>query len=668
MPVERTSRVVFLSYASEDSSPAKRICEALRAAGLEVWFDQSELRGGDAWDRKIRRQLRDCAIFIPIISANTASRHEGYFRFEWDLADQRSHMIAHSRAFIVPVCVDATSEAGADTPDSFQRVQWTRLPGGEASGEFVQHIARLLSNEPITESAQGSDNRTAIGRIAPATRTPTRGRRAVAYGVIAVGVASVFASFALHRLIGPRSIRGTTSIAVLPFVNESGDASQQYFSDGLSENLITTLSHLAGLKVIGRTSAFRFRHSRDDSQTIGAKLGVAHLLEGSVQHAGGMVRVSAELVDTSDGSTQWSERYDRPYKDLFVLEDDLTRSVAEALKARLIPKVDDAEQQTDRPPSGNLEAYDAVLEGEYYLARATDTDTRTAIERFTRATQLDPHYAFAWSSLSRAWTELGAYHLDLATAPAVYAKARAADNTALSLAPDLPSALVARGWLLEWADFDWRGAEAQYRRALQLDPGNGDAREGLAGILAAFGQMNRATELIRQALVTDPLNSTEHSYLAIYLSARNRLDEAEAAIRRAIDLQPGGVFLHFALTNIEILRGDIKAAMVAAQQEPASSVFHDSAIAEALQSGNDRVAADAALEKLIGHGPSWDPYDVAEIYAMRQDPDRTFQWLNRAWSYHDPGLHRLLYDPFIGRYKDDRRFLPFCRKIGLCRL
>ena len=141
------SHPVFLSYASQDAEAAQKICEALRAAGIEVFFDQSELRGGDAWDQKIRREIHDCALFIPVISANTTSRHEGYFRLEWDLADQRTHMLARNRAFVVPVCLDATPDAGADVPESFQRVQWTRLPAGETPSEFVRRIGQLLSGE-----------------------------------------------------------------------------------------------------------------------------------------------------------------------------------------------------------------------------------------------------------------------------------------------------------------------------------------------------------------------------------------------------------------------------------------------------------------------------------------------------------------------------------------
>jgi tetratricopeptide (TPR) repeat protein len=384
-----------------------------------------------------------------------------------------------------------------------------------------------------------------------------------------------------------------------------------------------------------------------------------------VRHAGDMVRISAELIDASDGSTQWSERYDRPYKDLFGLQDDLTRAVGGALKAHLLPTENTSVQQTDRPLSGNLDAYNAVLEGKHYLARDTDADNRKAIESFTRATQLDPRYAFAWSSLSRAWADLGGYHVDLAAAPEAFSKARPAVNTALSLAPDLASAHIARGWLLDMGDLDWRGAEGEYRRAFELAPESGDAAAGLARQLAIFGHVDQAITLTQQALATDPLHARWYGWLAGYLSALNRLQEAEAAIRRAIDLQPGGVRLHFVLSEIEIRRGNPEAALAAAKQEPLGSVFRDAALAKALQSGNDHEAADVALKNLLDKGASWDPYDVAQNYAMRNDADKTFEWLDRAWSYRDPSIHYLPYDPFIGRFKDDPRFIAYCRKIGL---
>jgi len=664
MSVTEPSRAVFLSYASEDAGAAKRICEALRAAGIEVWFDQSELRGGDAWDQKIRRELHDCALFMPVISANTAARHEGYFRLEWDLADQRTHMIARNRVFIVPVCVDATPEASADTPESFQRVQWTRLPGGETPAAFVERIQRLLSGEAAPTSDRALTLGSAIASAASAPFGLTRRRTGVAYVLIAAAlVLAALGYFGLERLRGSSpSVQGE-SIAVLPLANESGDATQQYFSDGISEDLITALSQFPGLKVIGRTSAFQFRDSKEDSRSIGAKLQVAHLLEGSVRRSGDVVRVSAELINTADGSAQWSERYDRPYQDLFALQDEITRAVAGALRAKLLPG-EHAAAQSERPPGGSLEAYNALLQGQFYRSRNTEADFRKAIESFTQATELDPRYALAWSWLSQAWTSLGQEYLEGAPAQAAYAKARAAAERALTLSPELAAAHLARGYLFQNADFDWREAEAEFRRAIELAPSDGYAKFNLGTQLATFGQVEPAIELTRQALATEPLRANWYEWLAAYLSALNRLDEAERAIRRALELQPAAAAYHQQLAIIEIQRGHAQAALAAAQQEP-PGYWQDSALALARQIGGDRSAADAALRTLIDKDAGITAYHIAEVYALRNDAKETFAWLDRAWSNRDAGITYLLYDPFILRYKDDPRLAAFCRKVGL---
>ena len=450
------------------------------------------------------------------------------------------------------------------------------------------------------------------------------------------------------------------SIAVLPLTNESGDPSQLYFSDGLSEDLITALSQFPGLKVIGRHSSFQFRDSKDDSRTIGAKLGVAHLIEGSVRHAGDVVRVSAELVDTSDGSTQWSERYDRPYKDLFALQDDITRAVAGALKTHLLPGTS-ARQQNDRPPSGNLEAYTALLEGKQYYYPWTEADNPKAIEHFAHATELDPRYALAWSYLSRAWGHTISW-AESSTWPEIFSKQRSAADTALALAPDLAAAHIARGLVLVGADLDWRGAEAEYRRAAELDPEDGDAKLDLATMLAAFGRLEPAIELTRQAIAKDPLRAGYYSFLAHFYSGLSRLDAAEEAARKGLEIQPTCCLA--TLTNIEILRGNAQGALAVAHRLPSGRDRRDQ-VAKALQIGNDRAAADAALKDFIDRDASYDPYLAARIYAIRNDADKTFEWLDRAWRAHDSSLQELLYDPFLTRYKNDPRFAAFCRKVGL---
>jgi tetratricopeptide (TPR) repeat protein len=427
--------------------------------------------------------------------------------------------------------------------------------------------------------------------------------------------------------------------------------------------LITALGQFPGLKVIGRTSSFLFRDSKEDSRSIGAKLGVAHLLEGSLQKSGEMIRVSAELIDTADGSTQWSEHYDRPYQDLFALQDEITRAVAGALRAKLVPGEHAAAAQNERPPSGRLEAYNALLQGRFYFSRQTEADYRRAIESYTQATQLDPRYALAWSRLSLAWAWLAGF-LEGAPAQEAYAKARAAGDRALALAPELATAHVARAYLLQNADLNWHGAEAESRRALELAPNDGEAKANEGQKLATLGELEPAIELTRQALATDPLQAGWYTWLASYLSGVNRLDEAEQAIRRGIELQPAGSAFHATLAYIEVQQGNAQAALAAAQLEP-PGFWHDSAVAFARQIGNDRVAADAALKRLIEEDGGTAQYLIAEVYALRNDTHETFAWLDRAWIDRDPDIGFLRYDPYILRYKEDPRLAAYCRKVGL---
>ena len=451
------------------------------------------------------------------------------------------------------------------------------------------------------------------------------------------------------------------SIAVLPLANASGDANQLFFSDGLSENLIDALSKFEGLRVIGRTSSFQFRESKEDARSIGAKLGVAYLLAGSVQRADDQVRIRAEVVRTSDGSAIWTESFDRPFRDLFSLQDELTRAIAGVLKAKLLSP---GARADDRPPSGNVEAYSAFLRGSFYADRGEDGDMRRAIEEITRATKLDPKYAKAWATLSRNWTTLAALGLSGAEAQQAYAEARKAGDVALALAPDLGDAYVARGWLLENAELDWRGATIAYRRGLELSPDNLQTMFSMASMLALQGQLGEAITLSRQALDNDPMSPNWWNWYSAYLSAVGRLDEAEAAIRQSIALRPQGSSAWAQLAIIELQRGDAKAALEAAKNEP-EGVWHDIALAMALQGGKDRAAADAALARLIADYGDVAAYQVAQVQALRNDADATFEWLQRARETRDPGVGNTLIDPLVMRYKTDPRLAAFCEQVGL---
>ena len=657
---------VFLSYASQDAEAAQRICEALRAAGIEVWFDQSELRGGDVWDQSIRKQIRSCALFIPVISRHTHERREGYFRLEWKLAVDRSNLISATQAFLVPVVVDDTREDDEEVPERIRDVHWTRLPGGETPPEFVERMRRLLSLHwaptPLPSSpAQAS------APAAPATgaRTDTRSRQGSILAIAAVA-ALALGYFGIDRWVLPKravSGAGSKSVAVLPLKNESGDPNQQYFTDGISEDLITALSQVPGLRVIGRTSSFHFRDSNEDSKSIGEKLGVAHLIEGSVRRAGNTVRVSAELINAADGTTQWSDRYDRSYGDLFALQDEITRAVATALKAKLLAG-GSGEAQSDRPPSGKLEAYTALLQGRFYAQRSNEAGFRKAIDQFSSAAQLDPDYALAWSELARALDGLAENYMGGSAAQQTYAKAQAAAERALALAPDLAAPHVAQGYLLQRVGFDSRGARTEFERAVQLAPEDLEAKFALGNQLASVGEVERAVELTRQVLITDPMNSRRLNWLAIYLIALGRLDEAEHAARKAIELSPDSDSYAATLTEIAVQRGDARAAATTAERSPPGS-WRTIALAWAYQIGPDRAAADAALKTLIDEQGDESAFQVAEVYALRNEADKTFEWLEHAWTTRDPGITGLLHDPWIARYRSDPRFAAFCKNVGL---
>lgn len=475
--------------------------------------------------------------------------------------------------------------------------------------------------------------------------------------------------FVVHRdradsvAVAPAVAAGDRSIAVLPLVNASGDRTQQYFSDGVSENLIIALSQFDGLKVIGRSSSFQFRDSRESRAAIGRKLGVAHLLEGSVQHADDAVRVSIELIDAASGRALWSQRYDRPYRDLFHLQDEITDEVASALHAKLLEG--NRVVRDERPPSGNLEAYSAYLQGNFHIQRHSEDGWREALAQYTRATRIDPRYARAWVGIASALDATAVQHLEGASKQQALDRALAAVDTALAIAPDLAVAHAQRGTLLISRDMDLRGAAAEYQRAQQLAPNDGDVLFRLGQLRAALGHPEEAVILTRRALAGDPLRVRWHNWLSIYLTGLGRYDEAMQAIERAIGMQPEGTSFHHQLATIEILRGNPAAAMAAARREPADGDWHDAAIAKAAQVGTDPRAADAALARLVETSAGISAFQIAEVHALRGEPDAAFRWLDRAWANRDSGIQFLLYDPFLLRYRDDPRFAAFCRKVGL---
>jgi len=450
------------------------------------------------------------------------------------------------------------------------------------------------------------------------------------------------------------------SIAVLPLVNTSADAANDYFSDGLSEELIAVLAKIPGLKIIGRSSSFLFKGKADDSRTIGNKLGVANLLEGSVRKEGDRVRIVAELINAADGRTLWSETYDRELKDVFAVQSEIATAVTEQLKIKLFG----TSAKSDAAPSNdNLAAYNALQQGTFYFRLSTEEGTRKATEFYGEAIRLDPRYALAYANLSFAWRSLGTTWLSGgAEAKEAFAKARNAAQKALSLAPDLSAAREALGYVLLTSDIDFAGAEAELRAAEKLAPADAGPKGALCILLGAQGRLAESENLARQALALDPLGVVRHFNLARVLIGGGRYVEAEAALRKAVALQPAAARLHVQFTTIDVLRGNATGALQNAQLEP-PGFWRDYALALARQMQSDRSAADAALQKLINENAASSPFQIAAVYGLRNEPDKMFEWLDRAYVERDPGLTQLLVTPFILNYKDDPRFAAFCQKL-----
>ena len=495
---------------------------------------------------------------------------------------------------------------------------------------------------------------------APDARKVKRRTDLIIIGVLAIAVVLLLTDRLVERTSPAQAVQVAqvgNSIAVLPFENQSSDKDQQYFSDGLSEGFIIALARIDGLRVINRKSSFEFRDSKEDSKAIAAKLGVSHLLEGSVRRVGDTVRVSATLTKAADGSTLWAASFDRPYKDLFALQDQITAQVATALKSRLQPATA-PKVQSDRPPSGNLDAYNAYLE-----ARSA-TKLEAAVEAYDHAIELDPDYALAYAWKGRMLIDtLSAGGLSGEQAEQAFAQADASIEQAMRLAPNQPQTRIARGQLLMLRDFNWHDAEAELKRAVELDPDDGDALFQLGVARASRGDLAQAVELTRKALQLNPRSADWYRWLVAYLMPLGRLDEAEQAIGKAIELQPQGIYNHHLLAIAKVLRKDPAGARKAAEAEPAGP-WRDFALAFAAQAGPDRTVADASLQAVEQYAEGW-AFQMAQVYAVRGEPDAMFDWLQRALKARDPGMQSLLYDALLLRYRDDPRYAALAKQAGL---
>jgi len=451
------------------------------------------------------------------------------------------------------------------------------------------------------------------------------------------------------------------SVAVLPLLNESGSRGGDYFSDGLSEELIAALAQVKGLKVIGRSSSFRFKDQKEDTKSIGEKLGVTTLLEGTVRKNGDRVRIVAELVNAADGSELWSGTFDRELKDIFAVQAEIARAVATSLELRLLGTGNDS---TETVATKSVEAHNAYLQGQFYFQRRDFEGYLKAVSFFDQAIRLDPSYALAYAERSEAWTWIG----DLSGDKQKEAWSRAVDDgeRAVAIEPKLAEAHAALGWARFFAEWRFNEGLAELRLAQQLAPWNPTTNDLLAPVVVYLGRFEEAEKLARQAIERDPLAYQARQSLARLLFVQGKLDDAEAAARRAVELQPTAAGSHRWQVFVAIERGDGDSALREAELEPNERYRHFE-LALAHYARGDRSAADAALAELIARDRDVMAYQVAEVYAWRDETDKAFEWLQISLENHDTGLLSLLIDPLVHSLKSDSRYHELLAKVGLVR-
>jgi TolB-like protein/Flp pilus assembly protein TadD len=482
------------------------------------------------------------------------------------------------------------------------------------------------------------------------------------FATLIIGVAVIAAgllAFQLLRVprlaITPKS--DNKSIAVLPLLNESGDPKDEYFSDGLSEELIAALAQIRELKVIGRSSSFRFKERKDESKTIGEKLGVSTLLEGTVRKQGDRVRIVAELVSATDGIALWTRTFDRELRDIFAVQQEIARAVAESLKVTLLGSQD----KSSHMATNSVEAHNAYLQGHFHFLRRNIEDYRKAITYYDQAIQLDPDYALAYAERAETWTMIG----DLTgQRPTAYAKARSDAEKAVAIAPALAEAHAALGWVRFFGEWKFAEGLSELKRAKELSPANPTANDLLARVIVYLGRIDEAERQAREAMELDPLSVSTQFNLGRVLFIAGKLDEADAAGRKVAELQPSAASSHRWQVLVAVERGDGETALHEAQLEPDAG-FRPFELALAQYVRGDHKAANAALAELIANGRDSLAYQIAEVYAVRGEIDKAFEWLQISCDNHDGGTLSLSVDPLLRGLRDDARYKNLLAKLGL---
>ena len=449
------------------------------------------------------------------------------------------------------------------------------------------------------------------------------------------------------------------SIAVLPFVDMSPSKDQEYFTDGLTENLLNALAQLRDLRVAGRTSSFAFKNRNEDLRGIGEQLGVAHILEGSVQKSGVQIRITAQLINAEDGYHLWSQTYDRTLEDIFAVQDEIANEVAKAMRVTLLGHAAESQQAISQ---NTTSAYNEYLKGHHEANRGNLQGHERALSYFERALQLDPNLALAWAGQSTSLAYItGFVDTDFT---AGYEEARSSALRALELNPDLPEAYVALATIQSSYDWDWVGAEASLRRALDLRPGDTAIRLSLAQLKSALGMQDEAFFDVQQVVEQDPLNWRALSRLGMGFATRGRFDDALRIFDHLEAIDASRTALYWSRGTLWMMQGDYEQALEELAKEP-FEFLRLTGEAIAYHHLQNRDEAVAALQELISTTGESSSFQIAAVYAQWGDADNAMTWLERGYVIRDPGLQFVGVSNWFDPLHDDPRFVAFLRKMKL---
>ena len=520
---------------------------------------------------------------------------------------------------------------------------------------FVAPIPHVRATRDVPEPVDDAVTR-ALART-PADRFPSAAEFAEVLRVISRDSAT-----GMQRASPAPAKTAVKAIAVLPLANMSADPENEYFADGMTEEIINALAKVPGMQVASRTSSFAFKGKEVDVRQIGEKLGVSSVLEGSVRKVGNRIRITAQLINIENGYHLWSETYDRQLEDVFAVQDDISHAIVDALKLRL---AEDAAQVV--APTKNLEAYTLYLKGRFFFVKLSEPALRKALDLFQQSLLQDPGFGRAYAGIADVWCNLAD---DWVAPDDAYPRAKAAAERALQRDPELAEAITSIGKVLCWHEWDFAGAEAQLARAVELSPNYAEAHYVRGTALPAVGRLNDAVDTMAMALKLDPLSVHYSEWLSRFLLYAHDYDGAIAQGHRTLEMDEVCIRAPHYIGSAYLALGDAETALSwyrRAQALEKSVRSYDAMIVRALAALGQREEAEAMLARL--EDESRKQYMRSEILAMGYaavgDLDRAFRSLERAWQARSAGLIYLHLDPGYGPLRGDPRYADLVQRIGL---